>query len=215
MAPAFLPRILAPLMQAHPDLRLELSEEDNLSAQDRLLAGARDVILFAGQDLRRGVRTRHLLDLPPYVLAPEGHEIAQMDHVPLAELAQHPLVQLDRPLARPYVDGLFAARGLGPRIVARADSTEMVRSLVGAGAGLSVLAMRPLTGVSYGGDTLCARPLEPGLPHLQLLSGWAAQRPRRLITAFLDALGAWMDTPAARALIVGEAGAEDQSHHGP
>ena len=70
----------------------------------------------------------------------------------LKDLARHPLVRLDRPLARPYFDRLFQAQGLAPVIAAEADSTEMVRSLVGAGLGLAVLNMRPLTAVSYGGD---------------------------------------------------------------
>ncbi|RKF16434.1 LysR family transcriptional regulator [Roseovarius spongiae] len=202
VAPAFLPRLLGPMMRAHPDLRLDLSAEDNDSAQDRLLAGRLDVILFAGHDLRPGVETRPLLDLAPYVLAPEGHPITAAAPARLADVARHPIVQLDLPLARPFLDDLFAARGLAPDIVARANSTEMVRSLVGAGIGLSVLAMRPLTDQSYGGDPLVAAPLEPGLPGFQLMSGRVADRPRRAVVEFESALAAWMDGPAAKQLTV-------------
>jgi DNA-binding transcriptional LysR family regulator len=202
VAPAFLPRVLQPLMQANPDLGLELHEHDNDSAQEALLSGRLDVILFAGHDLRAGIETQVLLDLPPYVLVPEGHPLAAIAPVPLAEVARHPLIQLDRPLARPYLDTLFRDRGLAPGIAARADSTEMVRSLVGAGLGVAVLHMRPLTALSYGGDRLAAVPLEPGLPTLQLLSGRTAGQPRRLVMAFLEALKAWMSDPAAQALVV-------------
>jgi len=203
VAPAFLPRILHPMMQANPGLRLEFREHDNDSAQEALLAGRLDVILFGGQELRAGIETRVLLDMPPYVLAPEGHAVAGFAPVALAEVAKWPLIQPDKPLARPYFDGLFAAQGLMPRIVATADSIEMVRSLVGAGVGLTVLSMRPQTPLSYGGDRLVAVPLEPGSPSLHLRSGRAAGRPRRLVFDFLEALHGWMDSGAARELTVG------------
>ena len=202
VAPAFLPTVLGPLMAENPGLRLELHEHDNDSAQDALLSGQLDVILFAGHDLRRGIQTLHLLDLPPYVLAPEGHVITRKASVRLAEVARHPLIQLDRPLARPYVEKLFLTEGVSPRITARADSTEMVRSLVGAGAGLSVLAMRPLTSRSYGGDKLTAVPLKTRQAPLQLLAGHAARQPRRMITVFLTALEAFMHSGRAARLTV-------------
>ena len=203
VAPAFLPRILCPVMQANPDLRLELFEHDNDSAQEALLAGRLDLILFAAQDLRRGIETRPLLDLAPYVLAPDGHPVARLTRVSLSELARHPIVQLDLPLARPYVDRLFAAEGLTPEIAARANSTEMVRSLVGAGAGLAVLLMRPFTDMSYGGDRLISLPLEADHPGLQLVSGRVAGRPRRLVAALLEELHGWMNSKAAARLTIG------------
>ncbi|WP_397542678.1 LysR substrate-binding domain-containing protein [Roseovarius salis] len=202
VAPAFLPRLVMPLMRDNPDLRLELREHDNDSAQEALLSGALDVILFAGQDLRAGVETRVLLDLPPYVLLPAGHPLEGEGPVPLERIARHPLVQLDRPLARPYLDRLFLDSGLQPQVAARADSTEMVRSLVGAGMGIAVLNMRPFTTRSYAGDALSSRPLDPGLPRLQLLSGRAKGRPRRSVSAFLDALHGWMAGGAASDLTV-------------
>lgn len=202
VAPAFLPAILGPMMAAHPGLELNLHEHDNDSAQEALLAGHLDMILFAGQDLRPGIVTRLLLDLPPYVLAAESHEIVTAAPVRLRDVARYPLIQLDRPLARPYVDRLFREAGLRPKIAARADSTEMVRSLVGAGVGLAILSMRPLATRSYGGDPLCCLPLAGELPGLQLLAGHAARRPRRLVAAFLDRLDAFMRSDKARALIV-------------
>lgn len=200
VAPAFLPAILCPMIRANPGLQLAFHEHDNDSAQQALISGQLDVILFAGQDLRPGIETQVLLDLPPYVLARAGHPVLRQNPVLLSEVAQHPIVQLDRPLARPYLDQLFGAKCLTPDIVARADSTEMVRSLVGAGAGIAILSMRPRTDVSYGGDRLGTCPLEGGLPNLQLMSGQIAGRPRKPVSAFLEALTAWMQSPAADAL---------------
>lgn len=201
VAPAFLPGILRPMMRENPALRLEMFEHDNGSAQEALLNGTLDVILFAGQDLRSGIDIRPLCDLPPYVLAPEGHALAGSMPVRLADTAAYPVIQLDRPLARPYVERLFRQQGLKPDIVARVDSTEMVRSLVGAGAGIAILSMKPLINVSYAGDGLCALPLEPGLPPLQLFVGHIRGRPRKPVAVFLEALDAFMATPEALRLV--------------
>ena len=202
IAPAFLPTVLGPLISGNPGLSLTLHAHDNDSAQEALLAGQLDLILFAGRDLRRGINTTHLLDLPPYVLTPADHPVATQARTTLVELARHPLVLLDVPLARPYVESLFRNAGLTPRVAATADNVEMVRSLVAAGVGVSVLGMRPLTTFSYGGLPLACTPLAPGLPMLHLLAGHATRQPRKPVAAALESLVEWMRSDAARALIV-------------
>ena len=202
VAPAFLPHLLQPMVAANPDLTLDLQAHDNASVQAALLDGRVDLILFTGQDLRSGIATQPLLTLPPYALVPRGHPISKLPQCSLDRLAQEPLVQLDRPLARSYVDGLFKSAGLEAHILARSDSTEMVRSLVGSGVGVAVLSMRPRLMQSYGGDDLHAVPLTPGLPPLELVSGHVAGRTRRLIAYVLSALQDWSKTDDARALCV-------------
>ncbi|HKK86776.1 MAG TPA: LysR family transcriptional regulator [Roseovarius sp.] len=197
VGPAFLPGILTPLMHANPGLRLDLQETDNDTVQERLLSGDLDVILFAGQDMRAGIETHPLLDLPPYVLVPAGHPLATNDRTTLNDVSHYPLIELNRPLARPYVSRLFSDRKLSPEVVARANTTEMVRSLVGAGLGIAILAMRPQTHISYAGDPLRALPLDPGLPRLQLLSGKIPGQNRRLVSAFMDVLHGWANSPSA------------------
>lgn len=202
VAPAFLPQVLQPVMTDNPDLTLELQAHDNASVQSALLDGRVDLILFTGQDLRSGIETQRLLTLPPYVLVPCGHPIAELDLCPLERLETEPLVQLDRPLARPYVDGLFKSKEISPRIVARSDSTEMVRSLVGSGVGVAVLNMRPRIMTSYGGKDLQAIPLEAGAAKLELMTGCVSGQPRRLISHVLSSLQAWSNTESARDLCV-------------
>jgi len=203
VAPAFLPAVLGPLIAANPELQIDLREHDNDSAQEALLAGRLDLILFAGDNLRRGIKTHPLLSLPPYVLAPKGHALHHQRPLTLPEVARHPLILLDRALARPYVEGMFRNAGCVPRIVARADSIEMVRSLVAAGAGLAVLSMRPRSTMSYAGQPLACLPLSDGLPGLRLYAGHAAHPPRKLVSTVLQDLQTWMRRPAAKQLIVG------------
>jgi DNA-binding transcriptional LysR family regulator len=202
VAPAFLPRLLQPFLANNPDLTLDLRAHDNASVQEALLDGRVDLILFTGQDLRRGITIHKLLDLSPYVLVPKGHPIASLKTCPIDRLAEEPLVQLDRPLARPYVDGIFKSAGVEPHLAARSDSTEMVRSLVGSGVGVAVLNMVPRIMTTYAGDDLQAVPLPKETAALELVVAHVQGQKRRLISNVTQALLAWSDTGDAQALCV-------------
>lgn len=200
VAPAFLPHILQNLAYDSPDLNFNLQECDNITAQSGLLDGTLDVAIFAGDELLTGVETRPLMDLPPYVLAPEGHALSKLSELSLSDLHDVSLVLLDLPVAEAYVRRLLRAAGVMPRITATCTSVEMVRSLVGAGAGVAVLNMRPRTEQSYGGDVVQALPLADGEP-LHLVTGRAAGKPRRLVQVFQDQLHDWFSGSEAHALI--------------
>ncbi len=200
VAPAFLPHILQKIPDSSPDLSFNLQECDNITAQSGLLDGTLDVAIFAGDELLTGVESRPLMDLPPYVLVPQGHELGTRSQLRLSDLRDAPLVLLDLPVAGAYVRRLLRAAGITPRIAATCTSVEMVRSLVGAGAGVAVLNMRPRTELSYGGDMVQALPLTDGEP-LHLVTGRASGTPRRLVQVFQDQLHDWFLGPEARALI--------------
>ncbi|WP_164658217.1 LysR family transcriptional regulator [Tropicibacter sp. Alg240-R139] len=200
IAPAFLPHILRNLTDNTSELNFSLQECDNITAQSGLLDGTLDVALFAGDELLAGVETRSLMDLPPYVLAPKGHALSARSELSLRDLHDTPLVLLDLPVAGAYVRRLLRAAEVTPHVVATCTSVEMVRSLVGAGAGVAVLNMRPRTQQSYGGDILRTLPLTDGDP-LHLVTGRAAGTPRRLVQVFQDRLHDWFTGPEARELI--------------
>jgi len=200
VAPAFLPPILQGLRSENPDLRFDLQECDNITAQSGLLEGKLDIAIFAGDELLAGVDTRPLMDLPPYILAPEGHPLSQRAKLSLKDLQGVPLVLLDLPVAGAYVRRQLRAAGVAPDITATCSSVEMVRSLVGAGAGVAVLNMRPRTMQSYAGDSLRTLPLTDGEP-LHLVSGRAAGTPRRLVQMVQDHLHTWFASPQAKELV--------------
>ncbi|MEM1079679.1 MAG: LysR family transcriptional regulator [Pseudomonadota bacterium] len=195
IAPAFLPRILH---QSVPDpgaVRLELEECDNIRAQDGLLNGTYDIILFVSEDVRPMIEYDILIEAPAYCLVPRGHDLAGQTRVALAQIAQEPLVVLNRPVAAAYYAGLLRAETPSPKIAAYASSTEMVRSLVGAGHGCAILNMRPRTAVSYGGDDLVALPISDPLPALSLAIAYDQARPRRLVQHVVDACRAHFADP--------------------
>lgn len=187
IAPAFLPAILDTFVPEDSDVTLDLDECDNESAQDGLLAGTYDAILFVAQNVRPTIEYDILIKAPPYCLVSAAHPLADQTSVTIAQLAAEPLVVLNRPVAAAYYQSLFDAHANDIRIAAYANSTEMVRSLVSAGHGCAVLNMHPMTTQSYCGEALVSLPISDPLPPLTLSVGYNKARPRRLVQHFVDA----------------------------
>lgn len=187
IAPAFLPAILSAFAPDPSEITLHLEECDNDSAQTGLLNGLYDVVLFVSEGVRPSVSHDTLIRAPAYCLMPKSHALAAEDMVTIAQIAKEPLVVLNRPVASTYYHGLFDAAGCSPKIIAHANSTEMVRSLVGAGHGCAILNMQPMTKTSYAGDDVVGVPIADPLPPLTLAVGYEKSRPRRLVQSFVDA----------------------------
>lgn len=202
IAPAFLPPILASFVPKGTDIALHLDECDNDSAQDGLLNGRYDVILFVSEDVRPSVGFDVLVEAPAYCLVPADHAFARQSSVSMAQLSTQPLVVLNRPVAAPYYQGLFDAHTKDITIAAYANSTEMVRSLVSAGHGCAVLNMQPLTQQSYCGASLVSLPISDPLPPLTLSIGYDKARPRRLVQHFVDACRAHFAEAGAQRCLV-------------
>ncbi|MDX8352502.1 LysR substrate-binding domain-containing protein [Cognatiyoonia sp. IB215182] len=187
VAPAFLPRIFSQFLPGDSDAVLHLQECNNDTAQDGLLKGDFDVILFVAEGAQAAIDFDVLIKAPPYCLLPTDHALAGRTSVSLAEIAKERLVVLDRPVVAAYYQRLFESFAPDITIAAFANSTEMVRSLVGAGHGCAVLNMRPLTATSYGGEGVVAVPISDPLPPLTLAIAYDRTRPRRIVQHFVDA----------------------------
>jgi DNA-binding transcriptional LysR family regulator len=187
IAPAFLPEVFASFLPDDSDVVLHLEECDNDAAQDGFMRGAYDVILFVTEGARASIAFDVLIEAPPYCLLPASHALADRPGLRLEEIAREPLVVLNRPAAAAYYHRLFETRTAPIAVAAYANSTEMVRSLVGRGHGLAVLNMQPLTAISYGGDDLVALPITDPLPPLTLAIASDRARPRRLVQHFVEA----------------------------
>lgn len=202
IAPAFLPPILADLVPKGTEVTLHLDECDNDSAQEGLLNGNYDAILFVSEGVRPSVEFDVLVEAPAYCLVPVGHAFASRSSVTMQQIAMQPLVVLNRPVAAKYYQSLFEDYANDITIAAYANSTEMVRSLVSAGQGCAVLNMQPLTQQSYCGETLVGVPISDALPSLTLSVGYDKVRPRRLVQHFVDACRAHFEQAGPQQCLV-------------
>ena len=204
IAPAFLPRLLKSFVPASRDVALHLDECDNDTAQDGLLNGTYDVILFISEDVRPAIGFDVLIEAPAYCLLPKSHPLAERGSVSIAEISKEPLVVLNRPVASAYYRSLFDQRQHEISIAVYANSTEMVRSLVSAGHGCAILNMQPMSATTYSGGSVVGLPISDPLPPLTLAIGYDKSRPRRLVRHFVDACRQhFADATSARYIIGG------------
>lgn len=185
VAPAFLPDILTDLAGADGQVTLHLEECDNDRAQEGFLAGDFDAILFVSDAALPQITFDVLIEAPVYCLTAPDHPLARRACVRLKDLAEETMIVLNRPIAVDYYQQMFRAAGHNSAKIAYANSTEMVRSLVGAGHGCAVLNMLPTTDVSYAGDRLVAMPIRDTLPPLTLALGYDKANPRRMVRQFV------------------------------
>jgi DNA-binding transcriptional LysR family regulator len=108
---------------------------------------------------------------------------------------------------------LLERSGAPFRIVATANSTEMVRSLVATGIGVALLNMRPRGVQPYAGEGTLCLPISGSTSGVTLSLGFAPGPKRRLVQMFVDSCAAYFEDPNSAELIVprdvGVAGAID------
>lgn len=202
IAPAFLPQILHKVLPEGHAVTLSLEECDNDTAQDGLLSGRYDAILFVAEDVRPAIAFDVLVSAPPFCLVPAAHPLATRGAISMADIAQEPLVVLNRPVASAYYQGLFDRHKRQAPIMAYATSTEMVRSLVATGSGVAILNMRPMTSDTYAGAQVVELPILEDLPALTLAVGYDKSRPRRIVQRFVDACTAHFAQPGTGRCII-------------
>lgn len=202
VAPAFLPEILRELLGPERQVELHLEECDNTQAQTGLLEGAYDAILFVSDAALPQISFAPLVKAPPYCLLAADHKLSAQKRIHLEDLISEQLIVLNRPLAVEYYREMFELAGRAPARAIHVNSTEMVRSLVGAGHGCAILNMLPATDVSYAGNQLIARPLADELPALTLSIGYDTRSPRRLVQHVVDRARDYFANPEHLSCIV-------------
>lgn len=153
-----LPPVLKRLAARYPAIRIDLREGDLQSIADLLHSGNVDIALTYRMRLKADQPFLPLFRARPFVLAPEPSPLAAKDALQLADLRDLPMVLLDLPSTLSYFRGLFLNAGLEPRIVHTTKSSSVLRGMVGAGLGYSIMNIHGHTD-SHVGAGYVARPL--------------------------------------------------------
>lgn len=183
-APRFIPALLAGFAEAFPRVSVRLEEADHAGLLDALDEGRTELALGYDYGLPDSVRAEPLAMLPAQALLPAGHRLARRARLSLHDLAAEPFLLLDLPVSRDYFLGLFRAAGLSPRIGFRSRGIEMVRGMVAAGHGWSILNVVPSTPHAADGKRVVALPLTDAVP-VRLVLLRPAGRPERPAVAAL------------------------------
>ncbi len=169
-APFVIPIVLQRLKQKYPEITLKLHEGDIDEIYQLLTTGVIEMALTYDMYPSPTVDFEPLTEAYPYALLPADDPLARETSVGLADLAGRDMIAFDLPITQQYFHALFIQHNLRPKIRHMVKSYEMVRSLVGAGEGYSVLIMRPANERTYSGDKLAYLPIRTQIapPHYGL-----------------------------------------------
>jgi LysR family hydrogen peroxide-inducible transcriptional activator len=187
LGPYYLPGVLRPVRARWPAMALQLQEgltDDLLRA---LLAAELDLLLMALPAPGEATDAEPLFFEPFQAVLPANHALAGQDRVALSDLATDGLLLLkEGHCLRDQALSLCA----GARPSARfASSLEMLRHMIAAGEGHSLVPLLAIGDDSRMDGLLCARPLDD--PDVGRVIGlvWRASDPRgpafRAFAAFL------------------------------
>lgn len=136
-----LPAVVKRFMESYPKVRLSLHQGSPTQIADWLLSGEADIgIATEALD-----RYPELVALPCFqwshtVIAPKGHPILDAP-LSLGTLVRYPLITYDSAFAgRSRINRAFERANLQPHIVLEAIDADVIKTYVGLGLGLGIIA---------------------------------------------------------------------------
>lgn len=137
-----LPPALRAFQLQYPAVTMDLKEISSGHQADALYKGTIQVGLLRLPLQAPGLSIEPLLRETLYVAMPEDHDMATLSSIPLARVAQHPLIFFNRqhiPGLHDQIQGLFHAIGATPNVAQYAVSLQTIIGLVASNIGLAIV----------------------------------------------------------------------------
>ena len=217
IAPYLLPRLLSPLKQQFPLLRLYLLEDRTARLLDQLSAGHLDAAVLALPYDAPGFAFAEIGEDPFLLACPADHPLAEQPIVSVEDLAGSQLLLLeDGHCLRQHalaVCGLAAGRA-GEEI--RGTSLQTVIQMAASGLGVTLLPRLAVTAGALDGTGLVLRPLAGDPPARRLALAWRRSSPRQAEFVRLAAFVATVvDRQCNSSAWLGAAGGAEPPLRGP
>ncbi|MBT9492802.1 MAG: CysB family HTH-type transcriptional regulator [Paucibacter sp.] len=137
-----LPQVVARFKAAYPRVHLVLLQANPTEIAELLQAGEADIgIATEALDGQSGLLSFPFYDWQHAVVVPEGHALLTAGSLSLAALAEHPLITYHEGYTgRARIDAAFAQAGLAPDIVLSALDADVIKTYVGVGLGVGIVA---------------------------------------------------------------------------
>ena len=171
----------------YPDAKVTLREGNQVDLLRMLGRAEIDVAVTYDLEIPKDITFESLISLPPYVMLPAGHPLADNPSIALKDLEQERMILLDLPLSREYFLSMFQTARLRPNIAERTSDFSVAHSLVANGFGFGLINMRSKTELAPDGEKLvfvrlsdAVRPVILGLATKQV------DHRSRIVGAFFD-----------------------------
>ena len=170
----FRPDLLARYRQALPDVQVTIVEEKSDYVEHLLVNGELDLAILIVPGLTRPEALDHdvLLRSEMRVWMAPAHRLSNQDSFSLAELADEPLIDINREELQLVSHAVWARQPIHRRPAYRSASVEAIRGLVGTNAGLAILPDLLYRPWSLDGDRILAKRSRDPLPTVDIGLVW-------------------------------------------
>jgi DNA-binding transcriptional LysR family regulator len=144
-----LPEVAEFFAVTHPQVDLQIIEDDAPELQERMLRGQIDLTFVNEAQAHPEVEVQTIRERPYRVALARDHPLAAGEEVSLRELEPFPAAMLNVRPASYLNEALFRGLGLTPNIKYRSTSVHAVRAIVGRGLAYALL-MEPVDASSEG-----------------------------------------------------------------
>lgn len=137
-----LPAVVAAFKQAFPKVHLALHQGSPQEIASMLLAGDADIgIATEALDQMPELVTFPVYEWQHGVVVPRGHPLAANGTPSLAAIAEYPIVTYHEGFTgRTRINAAFSAAGLVPDVVLSALDADVIKTYVGLGLGIGIIA---------------------------------------------------------------------------
>jgi DNA-binding transcriptional LysR family regulator len=184
----YLADLFARFQRSHPSVHLSVVEDSPPFLEHLLVNGEVDVAVMVSNALGdpQALVVELLTRSPNRVWLSSSHPLAERPELTLAECAAVPQVVLEADRVESVLRAVWARYGHHPDVVLRTSSLEAVRSLVGVGAGITMLPdflYRPWT---LDADHIEVRNLRDSVPTVDVGLVWRrGTRTRDVVAEFI------------------------------
>ena len=137
----FFPWLIAAFRESHPSIRTRLAVANREDLLARLAAHDLDLAVMSHPPAERAFVAEAFAPHPHVIVARAGHPLVRRRDIPLARIAEEPLLSREAGSAtRLVLEQAFAEAGLVPRVDMEIASNETIKQSVAAGFGLGFLS---------------------------------------------------------------------------
>ena len=185
----YLADLFARFRRSHPSVHISVVEESPQFLEHLLVNGEVDLAAMVSNALGdpQALVVEVLTSSPNRVWLASSHVLAERTELTLAECAAHPQVVLQADRVENVLSAVWSRHNFRPQVLMRTSSLEAVRSLVGIGAGITVLPdflYRPWT---LDADHIEVRSLREAVPSIDVGLVWRrGAHIRPVVTEFIE-----------------------------
>ncbi len=185
----YLAGLFARFQRSHPSVNVSVVEDKPQFLEHLLINGEVDLAIMVSNALGDPLAlvVEELTRSPNRVWMASSHALAERPELTLEECAAHPHVVLEADRVESVLNAVWSRHGLHPQVLMRTSSLEAVRSLVGIGAGITILPdflYRPWT---LDADHIEVRALRQAVPSIDVGLVWRrGSRIRVVVTEFIE-----------------------------